>query len=81
MVSAVDFELRAVYSVPELARMAGISTGRMTRLLTSGHVEISRAGRLRVVLLEALREAMPLLWASIVRRAAESKPWREDDDE
>lgn len=63
-------ELKAVYSISELARMAGISHQRMRRLLDSGGVQLSQCGANKVVFLAALREAMPMLWESMIDRAS-----------
>lgn len=63
-------ELKSVYKISELAQMAGISRHRMRRLLDSGGVQLANCGSDKVVLLAALREAMPLLWESLLDRAS-----------
>lgn len=62
--------MKAVFSVPELGRLAGISRWRMVRLLDANGVRVSREGRRRYVLLVDLQRAMPDLWTSIVSRDA-----------
>jgi hypothetical protein len=60
--------LRAIYTIPEIARMAGISRQRAGRLLEAGGVDITRVGRARIVPLAAIQQAMPLFWESILQR-------------
>ena len=57
---------RAVYTVPELARLSGLSRFQVGRLLTSNDVWIVRAGRRKLVPLIALRAALPLIFDSIL---------------
>ena len=56
---------RAVYSVRELADMAGMDKRAMSRLLESNGVGYSRTGTKRVVFLSDLHAAMPGLVDSI----------------
>jgi hypothetical protein len=67
--SHTTVELRAAYSVPELAGMANIHRHRMRRLLEAGGVEIERNGRSLVVYQTELEERMPKLWNGIVALA------------
>jgi hypothetical protein len=67
---SVDFELRAAYTIRELADMAALPRGRVERLLESAGVEFDSAGRTRVVLLTEIREAMPRFWESVLTRLA-----------
>jgi hypothetical protein len=67
--TTTGFELRAVYRIPELARLAGISRWRMRRLLEEGGVELSRSGRMRLVYLADVQRALPVLWESLMQRA------------
>lgn len=62
--------MRAVYTVPELATLAGISRWRMGRLLATNGVRFRRIGFRRTVLLSDLRLAFPELWDSILDREA-----------
>ena len=57
--------LRAVFSVTELAQMAGISRHAMSRMLKATAVPIRRTGHKRHVFLSDLRIAMPYLWQSM----------------
>ncbi len=59
---------RALFSVPELGRLAGVSRWRMGRLLERNGVRFRWSGRLRLVLLSDLRLAFPELWDSILDR-------------
>jgi AraC-like DNA-binding protein len=58
--------LRAAYTVPELARMMGLSPWRLTRILQAQGVTITSVGRSRIVFLEALRRAAPDAYRSLV---------------
>jgi hypothetical protein len=58
-------ELRAAFTVPELARLANLSRGRMNRLLESAGVQVHWVGKRRVVMLAELKRALPTLWESI----------------
>jgi hypothetical protein len=62
--------LKAAYTIPEIAALAGISRGRARRILESNHVELRRNGRVIVVYLSALKRALPDLWESILDREA-----------
>lgn len=59
-------KLKATYSVPELAEMAGITRHEMLRVLRSNGVPLARNGRKIVVFLSAFKRAMPDLWESIL---------------
>jgi excisionase family DNA binding protein len=69
-------ELKAVYTVTEIANMAGISHHRTARLLRNGGVELVRTGRNYAIFLSSIQEAMPKLWESILQRAAVVEPER-----
>lgn len=60
--------LKAVYTLGELAHLAGISRWRMTRELEATGVTIHRRGRWRIVYLGALRRGNPELWDGILYR-------------
>jgi len=62
-------QLKAAYSIPELAEMAGMPRGKVRRMLDSNGVQLRRNGRVYVVFLSALRRALPDLWDSIQDRA------------
>ena len=62
--------LKACYSIPEIAHMAGISRWQVRRLLDANGVELGRNGRTRVVFLSALKRALPELWDSILDRVS-----------
>ena len=59
-------EPKGVYSIAELAQMAGISRFQIRRLLAARGVQLTRAGRKDWVLLVDLKEGWPRLWATLV---------------
>jgi hypothetical protein len=59
-------EVRAVYTVAELARVAGVSLHVMRQLLEDGGVTLLRAGRHDMVPLCDIESRIPPLWQSIV---------------
>jgi len=63
-------ELKAAYSIPELAEMSGMDRHRVRRMLESNGVELKRSGRAILVFTSALRRALPDLWDSILDREA-----------
>lgn len=67
--SPPQVHLKAVYSVPELARMANVHRNYMQRLLESAGVEMARSGRSLVVYQAELEERMPRLWEGMVALA------------
>lgn len=58
-------QLKAFYTVPELARMAGVSRWTMARRLEVIGVPFRNTGRWRVVYLADLKRIDPDLWLSI----------------
>lgn len=56
---------KAVYSVAELADMAGMEKRAMTRLLSSNGVPFGRTGNKRIVFLSDLHASMPELVDSV----------------
>jgi hypothetical protein len=58
-------EVRAVYSLPELARVANITADRMRRLLRASGVQMLRSGRNLLVPLSEIEQKIPPLWQSI----------------
>lgn len=50
---------QVAYSVRELASLAGMSKGRMARVLSTNGVELSRSGNKRLVFLSSLERALP----------------------
>jgi hypothetical protein len=62
--------VKAVYTVTELARLAGISRFRMLRMLISQRVTVVQRGPRRpaVVCLSCLKRAWPDLWDALVVR-------------
>ena len=60
------FESVSVFTVPDLARIAGIHRHRMRRLLESGGVAFAKSGQDLVVLKVELRNRMPALWDSLL---------------
>jgi hypothetical protein len=59
---------QALYTIPELADLVGISRWRLRRLLERADIEMHRSGRIRVVYLSSISQALPELWQSIVAR-------------
>ena len=58
-------EVRAVMTVPELAKLANVSRREMAKLLMAGGVRLFRMGRTRRVFLAEIRQRMPELWESL----------------
>lgn len=63
--------LKAIYSVSELAALAGLSPRQMLRIAT-GRMGLPKPGKRKKLLvpLDSLREAFPELWNSILTRQA-----------
>ena len=59
-------EIRALYSVTELARAARVSTHKLRRVLRANHVVLLRSGRALFVPLSEIRDKIPPLWDGIV---------------
>ena len=59
-------EVRAVYTIAELARTAGISRHVMRQLLEGAEVTIMSAGRHELVPLCDIESRIPPLWQSLV---------------
>jgi hypothetical protein len=57
-------EPQALYTVPELARLVGITRQRMGAMLDAHGCRYVMSGRYRYVSLVALRECMPDVWDS-----------------
>lgn len=65
--------VKAIYTVPELAEMAGVSRWQMRAVLVGADVPLRPVGvgkerRRVVVLLADLKAAFPELWSSLVER-------------
>lgn len=60
--------VKAVYTVPEIARLMGVETKRAIRLLERAHVPV-RSGMPRVVYLCDLKAMAPDLWSSLEEAA------------
>lgn len=59
--------LKVAYTIPELAKMAGISRWKMARLLEANGVKLHKAGaKKRTVLLSQIRQCFPDLWDSLL---------------
>jgi hypothetical protein len=61
---------KAIYTIAEMARLAGISRYRTLRTLESAGVRTDRLANRRVVFLADLRDACPAFWDSILARRA-----------
>jgi len=58
--------LKALYGVPELARITGIGQDTMRRLLRKRGIELVRVGRTIYVPLSELGKRVPQMWQSIM---------------
>ncbi len=56
---------RSVFSLRELADLAGLSKPRLTRLLTASRIPLGRAGNRRIVFRHDLEDRFPGLTDSI----------------
>jgi len=63
-------ELRAYYTIAELARAAGVTTFSLLRLLRRNDVVFLRAGRALYVPLGEIRTRIPPLWDALVAKEA-----------
>jgi phage antirepressor YoqD-like protein len=59
------FEVKALYGVPELAKMAGVSPPRMRRMLKRNGIKLQRNGRHLMVPLSEINEKMHWLKESL----------------
>jgi hypothetical protein len=59
-------EVRAFYSVAELARVGGVPTYRLLRLLRRNGVTFLRAGRAFYVTVAEVRRKVPPLWEGLL---------------
>jgi hypothetical protein len=62
-VAALD--VRAFYKIAELARVGGVSTYRLLRLLRRNDVQFLRVGRAYLVSLSEIRRKIPPLWEGL----------------
>jgi hypothetical protein len=62
------FEVRALYSVPALARMAHVSPDMLRRVLRSNGVTFLHAGRVLLVPLSEILKKIPPLWKTLESR-------------
>jgi hypothetical protein len=60
-----DLPLRALYTVGDLARAAGVQPRRMGRILEQAGVSFVWSGRARLVSLSELERKVPPLWEGI----------------
>lgn len=63
-------ELRAYYTVPELAKLMGRTRWQVRRLLDANDVRTHRIGRAIVVSVEAIRCAFPDIWEGVILRVS-----------
>ena len=57
---------KGMYSIGQLAQLAGLSRFQMRRLLVAHGVSLTRTGRKDWVMLLDLKEGWPRLWATLV---------------
>ena len=65
---AVALELRAYYTIAELARAAGVTTFSLLRLLRRNEVVFLRTGRALFVPLSEIRTKIPPLWEGLLAK-------------
>lgn len=58
-------KVKALYTVPELAEMAGMDEQRMRRWIARAQLSVVRSGRAVMVPLPAFRDAFPQVWEAI----------------
>jgi excisionase family DNA binding protein len=63
----VALDVRAFYTVAELARVGGVSTYRLLRLLRRNDVHFLRVGRAYLVSLSEIQRKIPPLWEGLKR--------------
>lgn len=69
----MPFEIKAVYSVAELARAARIDARRMRALLLKQRVPLHQIGpRCAAVLLTDIKGRFPILWESLLDQRIEN---------
>lgn len=73
-------ELRAAYSVPELAGMANMHRDKLRRLLEAGGIEFDHSGRSLVVYQAELEDKMPRLWNGMVSLAGLGAQYQPPED-
>jgi hypothetical protein len=61
----VALEVRAYYSVAELARVVGVAPYKLLRLMRRCRIEFIHAGRSFYVPLSEIRDKIPALWRGI----------------
>jgi hypothetical protein len=64
--SRSPLQLRAIYTVAELARSVGVSPYLMRRLLRAKGVELLQPRRWLLVPLSEIQEKLPQMWKSIL---------------
>ena len=69
-------EVKALYSVAELARGANVGADRLRRVLRASGVTLLRGGRVLLVPLSEIREKIPALWESILAADRRRSPRR-----
>lgn len=63
---AGPLEIRALYTIPMLARVANVTPQKLGRLLRATKVELLRSGRSLFVPLSEIEDKIPPLWRSIL---------------
>jgi hypothetical protein len=67
-VTAREFELAVVFTIKELADLAGMDTRRMGRLLESGGLKLIKSGRRWAVCRIELRDELPAIYEALLQR-------------
>ena len=72
-------EVRAFYSVAELARVGNVPAYTLIRLLRRNGITFLRSGRASYITLDEIRRKIPLLWRSLratekLRRGTNAPP-------
>jgi len=63
-------EVKVLYGVAELGRLAGMSSKKVERVLKNAGVPIHQDGKVKEVYLSELKEYLPQLWDSLLTRRA-----------
>jgi hypothetical protein len=63
---SAQLEVRALYSIAELARFAHVTTYRLRRVLRANGIVLVRSGRALLVPLSEIEAKIPPLWKSLL---------------
>jgi hypothetical protein len=66
----LPLEVRALYTIPELARAANVTTYTLRRLFVANHIRTIHSGRAVFVPLSEIERKIPSLWGSLLAAEA-----------